>query len=673
MIKKCPHCEFEPITNQLICPNCGSELKENISKKIKEDQATLPPIEDVNDNINWSNYQEVSLGSVMEQFKDVIEESDEESAEKTTESTEEQQPAQQAEEQPLTQQEDSPETTDELSDNPILQAYLRRHRDGTPDAEEMLVEAIKQHEQKQLTIKEKKEAAFTVDETAMGEVDKQESAKEQGNEIAQPEERSEEQLEEQLEEQSNEETIAPIVTDATSQPENEAEAEITSPVDSEVVAPVHDSEAISEVDKAVALIQRFEENQDKTEESTVKSPSATPEERIQVEEGAAQSVSKSARLSSSSKKKIYLLTAAGLLFAAGGGWLYVDAKQKSEAAQQAQLQQTQDFAELSAELQDFYLDAQQQFIKPEKTLAQLKPLMEQMSTFKQQENYADVQAFSQVLYQKMTTLENINQYFTAPMIVGDTLDRTVHIKEMQPIDVTLPNQEGAFWDLADEAVQLGNIQLQQVQTAKDAVAEVTRLYQDGKISADLTRKTVESAQKQVNELFEISDKATLIAALEPVETALVAREKAEAEEAARLAAEKAAQEAEAARIAAEQQASANATQSQAVLSPQTPTNNQNQPIIASRQSDINDVNNAAWVWAPGVYEQFISTIISRGYVVENGFYLEPARIENGEGYYHLYATSNQSSLLSGVPSSSLPFYLVTVNAKTGFFKGNGPN
>ena len=77
------------------------------------------------------------------------------------------------------------------------------------------------------------------------------------------------------------------------------------------------------------------------------------------------------------------------------------------------------------------------------------------------------------------------------------------------------------------------------------------------------------AQKQVNELFEISDKATLIAALEPVEAALVAREKAEAEEAARLAAEKAAQEAEAARIAAEQQASANATQGQAVLNRRT--------------------------------------------------------------------------------------------------------
>ena len=41
MIKKCPHCEFEPITDQLICPNCGSELKENISKQIKEDHIKI--------------------------------------------------------------------------------------------------------------------------------------------------------------------------------------------------------------------------------------------------------------------------------------------------------------------------------------------------------------------------------------------------------------------------------------------------------------------------------------------------------------------------------------------------------------------------------------------------------------------------------------------------------
>ena len=83
------------------------------------------------------------------------------------------------------------------------------------------------------------------------------------------------------------------------------------------------------------------------------------------------------------------------------------------------------------------------------------------------------------------------------------------------------------------------------------------------------------------------------------------------------------------------------------------------------------MNNPGWAWAPGVYDRVINTVISRGYVVSGGFYLQPARIENGEGYYHLYATSNQSSLLSGMSESAMPFYLVTINAKTGYFRGNG--
>lgn len=40
-----------------------------------------------------------------------------------------------------------------------------------------------------------------------------------------------------------------------------------------------------------------------------------------------------------------------------------------------------------------------------------------------------------------------------------------------------------------------------------------------------------------------------------------------------------------------------------VLSPNTPTNTNNQPIIPARQSDLNDVNNSAWVWADGVQEK----------------------------------------------------------------------
>ena len=49
-----------------------------------------------------------------------------------------------------------------------------------------------------------------------------------------------------------------------------------------------------------------------------------------------------------------------------------------------------------------------------------------------------------------------------------------------------------------------------------------------------------------------------------------------------------------------------------VLSPNTPTNTNNQPIIPARESDLADSSNPAWNWAPGVQEKIIATaIVSR--------------------------------------------------------------
>ena len=75
-------------------------------------------------------------------------------------------------------------------------------------------------------------------------------------------------------------------------------------------------------------------------------------------------------------------------------------------------------------------------------------------------------------------------------------------------------------------------------------------------------------------------------------------------------------------------------------------------------------------WAPGVKEKVLDTVIARGYVVPGGYSLEPAKIVNGEGYYNLYATNNQSKLLEGTTEKNVHMYLVTINAKTGWFKGN---
>ena len=94
---------------------------------------------------------------------------------------------------------------------------------------------------------------------------------------------------------------------------------------------------------------------------------------------------------------------------------------------------------------------------------------------------------------------------------------------------------------------------------------------------------------------------------------------------------------------------------------------------SSDTSQAGDTSSDAYAWAPGVREKVIQTCISRGYIVEGGYSLEPVKVENGEGYYNLYATSNRASLTKGYSDSDLPMYLVTINCKTGWFKGNGPN
>ncbi|MHC5269707.1 cell division site-positioning protein MapZ family protein [Enterococcus sp. LJL98] len=662
MIKKCPHCEFEPIQDQLICPSCGSELNENISKQIKEDQTLTTPLEESekesNDNINWSNYQEVSLGSVMEHFNDAI---DEEAA----------------------------DSTNEFADNPILEAYIRRHRNGDQAADQDLVAAIeKQKEEKEESLAEpsvivtkgeedveEKEAAPTFQEETKTEqalTEMKDAPLEETTTLEASATVTEAPVEEALSSlQGNLEAPLPTADDKQAEATKE-EIKAKQPIPGvSIVEEEAQAKERSQTEMALERIRQFEEKEQQTLDPLP--PLAGAEQ-----EPTKETPKTNERQPKKQKNKKWLyLTAAGVLFAAGGGWLYVDAQQKAEAARQEQIQQEKDFSTLTQQIEGFYLDEAQQFVKPEKTIDELNKLIDQLPAFKQQEKYSEVQTLSQDLRKKMGLIDTINASFTKPIIVGDQLDKEVHIKSTEPISTELLTEKTLFAILANEALQLGKIELQQVQSAQEAVAEVTSFYQEGKLSADLSRKTFDGVKKQVSDLFEIADKETLLAELEPVEKALVAREKAEKE--AKLAAEKKAAEEEAAKIAYEEQQQALANQGkrenagQEILSANTPTNRNNQPIIASRQSDINDVNHAGWAWAPGVYDAFIKTVIDRGYVVADGFYLEPVRIENGEGYYHLYATSNQSKLLTGTPQSSLPFYLVTVNAKTGYFKGNGSN
>lgn len=72
---------------------------------------------------------------------------------------------------------------------------------------------------------------------------------------------------------------------------------------------------------------------------------------------------------------------------------------------------------------------------------------------------------------------------------------------------------------------------------------------------------------------------------------------------------------------------------------------------------IADSGNPAWTFTPGVMEEIIRISQERGYISGQDFILEPVNIVNGNGYYNMYKPDGT--------------YLFTLNAKTGYFVGNG--
>ncbi|HEL2057935.1 TPA: hypothetical protein TY768_001105 [Streptococcus suis] len=75
------------------------------------------------------------------------------------------------------------------------------------------------------------------------------------------------------------------------------------------------------------------------------------------------------------------------------------------------------------------------------------------------------------------------------------------------------------------------------------------------------------------------------------------------------------------------------------------------------QAKIDDVNNEAWNFNPGILENIIAISQQRGYISGNNYILEKVNIINGNGYYNLFKPDGT--------------YLFSINCKTGYFVGNG--
>ena len=417
---------------------------------------------------------------------------------------------------------------------------------------------------------------------------------------------------------------------------------------------------------------------EKFEKPTV--TSATDKEAFQKESEPTMSETKQpTEQPKKAKKGPYLLLAAVILLGVGG-WAYYDNQQKVEAERIAEVaRQEKQVSEMKQELASFYVDDTNEFIRTDHLNQDLPKIKQELKEVDSTKDYQKLNETYNDIQEKIISIKKVNDLFTEPVIEDDHLVEQPVLKNTDKIEA-IETDDSAFGALIKKAQQEAKKQLEQIETAKEKIKVV---YQNEKVVDSATRDQYKVAKEAVDKIVNKELAEPFKQQLTKVDQQLVEKEKQAAEKKA--AEEKAKQEAE--QKAKEEQAAAAQAAAQAEKAAQeaakastasgTTTvgsgSTANQPIMGTNASDVADSSNTAWNWASGVRESVIATCIQRGYIVEGGYKLEKAQIKNGEGYYNLYATSTKSSLMSGIGESALPFYIVTINCKTGWFGGNGSN
>lgn len=685
-----------------ICPDCGHQLTaedQQIKESIEEtntdaamqdkstEDAVFPDTE-LNDPIEWSELKDLPLESVMELFEKAEPEDDVSSThDKVANKEKREQKKATVRETSETSGKNQEETleskqkrrvaelkeiVDNEEENSILSAYIKVHREDTKEehAEELL-KMISEKIAQENKVEPEHEAEKDTEKDISGvNAAGKESLKTNDLKTDIPEKTetlSEKQSEDEksngLPEADKKEMLEKADKKATESDgiNNEADAE---------------TQSASEDSTALEAKIEKEENQPELIEAETEPITIVPNTEKTPQESNPEKKDLDKTQKKKSKKVPYLALAVVLLLG-GGGWAYYDHHQKVEAEVAAEAKRQQQMEELHEKLAAFYTDDHHQFIRADMIHQDLSKLKNDLSSLKNEKGYSELETTYQDIQSKIRDIQKVNEWFIAPAIVDDHLADDIKLKADKEIQA-IETDNTDFGKLIQQAQTEAKNQYAELQTAKEKTAIV---FKDGKVVDSATRDQYKTAKEAVEKVKNTDLSAQLNEQLQQVNKMLTDKEKKEeeekkkAEEAKKAAEEQAKQAAQAAAAAqaAQQAAVAQAAQQEAASSTPSSSNSANQPIKSARASDIADASNPAWTWAPGVQSKVIATCIQRGYIVEGGYRLEKARIENGEGYYNLYATSTKSALMKGIGESALPFYIVTINCKTGWFGGNGSN
>ena len=679
MTKKCPKCGNEFDAELTTCPTCGYSLTDTtVDKEEAETTSTNIDFEtqeneqhedQLNENIEWSELKDMSLGHVMELFGESPEE--ESNDDKKEESTEDNLIVSDSEDvsglETSLQEGASEETHDSVEESTPATEETPTHSTEEKLATDEAVNLEETTEETTTVEAETAEVSETVksEEEALTEIS--------GTEVIST--TSEEEIFSQppIEDQdvTPNETLQAYIQEMSENPSEEtAETqELENSGEAVLTQAETPTESISDSEEGLTSAASLEapSEADATEEKVSDSGVIPPMN----ETGNAQP----APAPKKSSKKVAFVALAVVLLAGGSAWAYHDQTQKAAAQEAAALTKKTDT--LKDELAAFYTTKEQVFIKPDMVTVSPEKLSKQVAEIKDSEEYSQLNKQIQTLKVKQQTIQQINQLFEAPIVNGNELKPAILAAD-QPISVKKLTGNDPFDQLMNQAIDQANQQYNQLQKAKKAVEVI---YKDGKTTNQLNRDTYQAAKAEVDKVTSDKLKKELVKQVTTADQALtkveeeqkrIAEEQAAAEQAAAEQAKQAEEQAKQAAAAKKEDAKKEETAKTEANGYTAPNSDgvYTSPLYAPDAADIADSSNPAWTWAPGVKEKVLDTVIARGYVVPGGYSLEPAKIVNGEGYYNLYATNNQSKLLEGTTEKNVHMYLVTINAKTGWFKGN---
>ena len=609
MIHRCPSCGYEPVDQSLICPNCGAEIVENVTEKLQHEEETLQTDLSSGENKVDDSTVEVLAFADTDEVNDDIVWSD-------------------LQEQPIG------EVMKELAkehDVPLSEADLATLESSSQDnTEDNQTTQLADFDQEQQEKQKEAEHAALEENPILANYIEMHNAQKEAQRLAQ-------QAEKQQSESNVEDTENVDVKDDSNRSSD------TETLEDEV------TEAEKNVYTAASnhILQDSVDNQEADEEQ------AKP-----------------------SKKWRHLALAGATLLVVGGGFYYAHVQRQDTNKSQVTQKADSQLSKLSAKVEQLFTTNKAEFLKATVTLAQIDDLSDQLEKYKDDKGYSKLHQQLTSAKQQLQKVSEVNGYFTSPIIENGQLKEQATLDYSQKFAVkAIANPQEPYEKLVNEAVTIGQKAYEQYEKAQSATKELMDGYKNQLLASSVTREKYQNAKKMVDQLAKSKQKESLSKQLATIDQALTKKEQEEKQ--AKAANTETSNQTEA---VAEKPVETNPVNTQPiyttrtseqseVLSPKSVHQGDNQPLISTRLSDLQDVNNQAWQWDPEVKNQVLQACLSRGYIVDGGYVLERARIENQEGYYNLYAVAPSQRF--SYASAKNPVYVVTINDKTGFYKGNG--